>query len=71
MVQYYEVIDGETGLTVEKYNTAAEAQAVADILNRQTGDSTEAMVEPVQDVYVFGETSTETHVEPNGSDQPE
>lgn len=34
MVQYYEVIDNETGLTVEKYNTAAEAEAVADILNR-------------------------------------
>lgn len=33
-VHYFEVIDNETGLTVEKYNTEAEAEAVADILNR-------------------------------------
>ncbi len=41
-VHYFEVIDNETGLTVETYDTEAEAEAVADILNRSTDSEPES-----------------------------
>ena len=55
MVKYYEVIDTETGLTVEKYNSAAEADAVADILNRSPDQVSEG--EPAQEIQPLADLS--------------
>ena len=54
-VQHYEVVDSETGLVVEIYANVDAADAVADILNRSSDQSSEG--EPAEEIQPVADLS--------------